>query len=278
MTTARRMAAASRGEMARALKAIADGRCKVVAEGGQVGLADGAGAAVRFRIEVLAALASRGLLRRAGDALRLTPEGSAWLRRATAAADPYQDQHREIEAIEIPLPGGGKALASVNLAESPLGQLARRRDRNGRAFLSEAEVRAGEKLRADYTLGQIMPRVSANWNAAVVTGRRGAPAAEITDAALAARVRVERALDAAGPELAGVLVDVCCFLKGLETVEVERGWPVRSAKVMLKTALAALARHYEPVPAGGAQRGRRRIVSWGAANYRPTIGRRGRQE
>ncbi|PZO81655.1 MAG: hypothetical protein DI629_03715 [Mesorhizobium amorphae] len=157
-----------------------------------------------------------------------------------------------------------------NLNESPLASLMRRRDRQGAPFLSDAEFEAGERLRADWTRGSMMPRLGANWEASVASGRRGSGGAgggvDLSETALAARLRVDKAVTAVGPELAGVLLDVCCFLKGLEQVESERGWPVRSAKIVLKTALGVLARHYRPAEKP------RRSHHWGAEDYRPRIG------
>jgi hypothetical protein len=62
------------------------------------------------------------------------------------------------------------------------------------------------------------PHVTANWSALVPRGRSGPrdPTA-FSDNVIAAKERVGRALRAVGPELAGVLVDVCCELHGLAT-------------------------------------------------------------
>ncbi|WP_309084102.1 DUF6456 domain-containing protein [Chelativorans sp.] len=219
-------------------------------------------------VATLAALARSGVVEEAEGRLTLSPEGRASARREQAPDEPFLAQQIEIGTRRI-LADGAERTVRANLSESPLAQLARLRMRDGKSFLEDGEFRAGERLRADYTRGQIMPRLGANWSEAVASGRRDGREngiADLTDAALAARQRVDNALSAVGPELAGVLVDVCCFLKGLERVEMERGWPVRSAKVVLKTALAALNRHYEP------HRPRRRaILHWGAEGYRPNL-------
>ncbi len=171
------------------------------------------------------------------------------------------------ETIEIE-PG---EKVQVNPMESPLAMLYRRRNADGHAFISEDEFRAGERLRADFTRGSLMPCVTSRWEPrSGSSGHYGAGGmAELTDIALASRIRVERALEAVGPELSGVLIDICCFLKGLETVERERQWPVRSAKVLLKAGLSMLHRHYNPPREG--ERRRSAVLHWGAKDYRPKI-------
>jgi hypothetical protein len=132
-----------------------------------------------------------------------------------------------------------------NAAESPLAWLARR-ERSGslkEMFLSH-RLEAGERLRGDMETAQMLPRVTVDWAfGGAGGGGAGGPAAA-QDAAIAARQRACAALDAVGGDLAGLLVDVCGFLKGLETVEAERGWPRRSAKLALALALERLANHY----------------------------------
>ncbi|QPC87186.1 hypothetical protein GA830_10870 [Mesorhizobium sp. NBSH29] len=217
------------------------------------------------------ALISSGLvLRDKTGSIKLADAGVAWLKRQATSCDPFAGQHRDLAGVRIEMSDGAIATVTANLAESPLAKLLRHKMRNGSAFLSAEEFQAGERLRSDYTRGQIMPRLGAHWEASVSSGRRGGNGmADITDAALASRQRVDLAIDAIGPELAGVLIDICCFLKGLEQVEMERGWPVRSAKVVLKTALGALARHYAPPPKSRRSSG---FVHWGTTDYRPKLG------
>jgi hypothetical protein len=135
--------------------------------------------------------------------------------------------------------------------------------------MPEAALSAGERLLADFTRGQLQPRVTASWEPRLSSrgsGGRGG-VADLADSAMAARLAVNRALEALGPELSGVALDVCCFMKGLEIVERERQWPVRSAKLMLRTALLALSRHYHPP----LQSRRPRMEHWGTQDYRPEL-------
>jgi len=167
-----------------------------------------------------------------------------------AAAEPqinsFRAKHLNVRdhAIETE---DGHAAVLIDDSESPLAWLARRRGRDGRALIAPHQLQAGERLRADFTRAHLMPRTTSNWESPMSSGRRsggGASAGHFTDTMIAARQRVRQALDGAGPEFSGLLLDVCCFLKRLEDIERERAWPARSAKVVLQLALDVLARHY----------------------------------
>jgi len=227
------------------------------------------GRALPLAQAVLAEALRLGLVERRGDRLAATPEARAFLkRRLCDAQTPFAGQHREMAPVAV-VRDGVRETAMANRLESPLSALSRLKDKAGAAFLPESAISAGERLHADFTRGGLQPRMTMSWEPRIAGRQKGEAGAgrEITDTALAARLRVARAVEAVGPELSGVALDVCCFMKGLETVERERQWPARSAKLMLRAALMALARHYAPPAPKG-----RRAHAWGTEGYRPEMG------
>ena len=223
--------------------------------------------------DVRALLAQGALEPDSSGSLGLSAAGRTMVRRLLAGGDDFAGQHQVRAAATTEL-DGERIAVTVDLAESPLAWLRSHKGRDGRPLIDDAAFQAGERLRADFTRGQLMPRVTANWSAAVASGRRGGAGgmAELTEAALSARLRCERALVAVGPEFAGVLVDFCCFLKGIEEIETARGWPKRSAKLVLQLALSALARHYGLSSTAQADGRARGVRHWGSADYRPEVG------
>jgi hypothetical protein len=190
-----------------------------------------------------------------------TPAGRAHARRDTARGDdPFLAQHRSLAQTDLAEPDGFTRV-TINEAESPLLWLYRRRGPDGRPFLDATAFAAGERLRRDLTLARMLPRVTVDWSSPTAGIRGGGGAGTATDAALAARQRATRALDAVGEDIADLLVDVCGFLKSLEDIETARGWPARSGKIVLRLALGRLAQHYGLVPVRGPE-GSRGIRVW----------------
>ena len=209
---------------------------------------------------------SLGLVILEGNSVRATAEALPFLRRALVTpGEGFQEQHRDIDTVTVAVEGARQAVR-VNHLESPLGAAARLKEKSGQPFLPPEAITAGERLHADFTRAHLQPRLTMAYEPRLSTKTRGGAggAADLCDSAMSARFRVGKAMEAIGPELCGVALDVCCFQKGLEIVERERQWPARSAKLMLRTALMALARHYTPPRAAS-----RRNHAWGAEGYRP---------
>jgi hypothetical protein len=235
---------------------------------------------IRCSAHTVSSARARGLLEAEKGCYRLSSAGRAWLRRKRCdmgSEDAFRAQHQErsIRALDPAVPAAGSVL--INDAESPLAWLRRRKDaRTGRPMLDAAQFAAGERLRADYWFAQLSPRITSNWSALMLPTSGGArslqgPSAELRDDVIAARQRVTRALAAVGPELSGVLVDVCCHLQGLEAVEAAAGWPQRAGKLVLQLALTRLARHYGLIAEPGQATRERRVLHWGSADYRPIL-------
>jgi hypothetical protein len=170
--------------------------------------------------------------------------GRAHLRRQEAPGPDaaFFHQHREIADATVETETGIQRVR-VDTEESPLDWLRRRKGRDGEPMIDEASYQAGERLRTDIMLAGLLPGVTARWDAMPRSGGPGSPS-DATDRMVAARQRIRNAFDAVGSDFSDLLTDLCGFLKGLELIERERRWPPRSAKVVVRIALARLAEHY----------------------------------
>ena len=168
------------------------------------------------------------------------------------AQSPFQNQHRFFaERVVMAEDGSGERRLRFNLSESPLLVLGRKRDKDGTAYLTSELVEAGERLREDFELAGMGPKVTQNWERFLTAGAsRGGHGAREDQGSPDARTRFAKAMEALGPGLSDIVFRTCCFLEGLEAAEKRLGWSARSGKVVLKIALERLAAHYEIAPRG----------------------------
>jgi hypothetical protein len=146
---------------------------------------------------------------------------------------------------------GEPRTVTINAAESPLGWMIHRKGAKGAPEFDTPLIAAAERLRQDYTLAHLEPRLTAALDGFVTSGAHGRAAPATVDPpvrALAAKQRFFAALDAVGPELSNILAEVCCLTAGLEQAERNLALPARSGKAVLRLALTRLARHYGFVP------------------------------
>ncbi len=171
------------------------------------------------------------------------------VKRPQTAADRHKAKFMEAEKLFRPTPNAKPERIKVNLGESPIGWLSKRKDAQGRPFLSEEEVEAGERLRADFERAHLGPSVTQDWRRFLTAGKAKKTRTLIDNApdegAEFARERVMEALDVLGPGLADAALRTCCFLEGLEAVEQAMDWSARSGKIVLKIALQRLSDHYD---------------------------------
>lgn len=194
------------------------------------------------------ALTKAGAIRFDADGRgRVTEEGLA--RAARRAADPeeaFAVQHAPREDRPALSPDGAVARVRAVMGQTPLERLARASG-DSSAFLSPREAAAGARLKQDHERSTLHARVTSAWNPVRCDRTRPGPSHGVLDgpdAALAARERVADAYGALGVGLDVAARAVCVEETPLEALERRQNWPRRSAKVVLKIALARLADHY----------------------------------
>jgi hypothetical protein len=194
--------------------------------GGAFLLAGRRGPKASVAAELVERLLAERLVAETGDGITLAANGERWL----AGEGPLTLETRRIKDED-----GREQFVVVNAAESPLSLLRRR------GLIGVVAFEAGEKLRRDYTIGQLSPRMGVDYSAPV---GRHAFRPDLAETVLAARQRFNQAMRAAGPGLSDVLFDVCCYLMSLEDCEQAHVWPRGSARVVISLALERLVQHY----------------------------------
>tara|TARA_R110000824_G_scaffold366730_2_gene555712 strand:- start:242602 stop:243366 length:765 start_codon:yes stop_codon:yes gene_type:complete len=176
----------------------------------------------------------------------LSDVGRAYARRLQCLDDPFRSQHQQ-RAEHIITMAGKPHRVLLNEAETSLVWLSRRKTSSGQPMISKTQLEAGERLQRDFTIAQMDPRVTTDWNfsfGASAAGMRPRDPADVSDMVLAARQRLANAYKAVGTGLSDVLTEICCHQRGLEEIERQFGWPQRSGKVVLQIALDRLVEHY----------------------------------
>ena len=241
--------------------------------GGQQAARDGA----RYRLPggasiaatKIAPLIERGALAGNAAGCRANEETAGWLKRARLDAGALAAQHRVLA------PAGE---ARINLNESPLARLASASGGEA-AFLDRHQAEAGERVRRLVERAQLTPRLTMAYSAARTAGTRQQTARDISDLAADARRALAELHRVLPRDCAGVVLDICGLLKGLQEVERDRGWPRRSAKLVLRIGLEQLAQHWGigPFAIGRARQGRGGLDGRGGAARALRMIRRGRR-
>jgi hypothetical protein len=93
-----------------------------------------------------------------------------WAAEQEPIVDRFRAQHLVLMQRQV-MTEDGRTNVVVDETESPLSWLASRRGRDGRA-LEAHQLEAGERLRADFTRANLMPRITSDWSNPSSAGRR----------------------------------------------------------------------------------------------------------
>lgn len=168
----------------------------------------------------------------------VTAEGRRAFRELTANQENNARLGRDQPEAD-PAAAGSAANPRYIVVENPILSLSRRKDKNGKPFISKEQLSAGEHLRQDYELSGLSVE-----DLQLAKDQLAIANASLPKGVTSARQRLKQALDDLGPGLAEAAFECCCLQRGLEVTEKKMGWSSRSGKIVLRIALTRLLRHY----------------------------------
>jgi Domain of unknown function (DUF6456) len=167
----------------------------------------------------------------------------AFMPRAKPANSPasiFANRSHPDDMLDPAQPVRRHRIVSVNTNENALTWL------YARGLISHRQLAAGERLRADFARGGLMPQVTMRWDASPPsTGRRGALSGDGGTAAMIdAKRRFLGCMDAIGAGLADIAWRVVCHGEAMTAAERALAWPGRSGRVVLALALDRIGDWY----------------------------------
>jgi hypothetical protein len=161
-------------------------------------------------------------------------------------SEPYLSQHQIHELVSRRVDGSLKKL-NINLAESPLGWLRKRKNKDGEYLISIEQFEAAERFRCDYEMSTNSSSLTANYDGVPISKsvRSASSGLMFGEKQLDAKRRYDMAVKAMGSGLSDSVIRVCCYLEGFQTTEKFLGWPSRSVKLVMTMALDRLVEHYK---------------------------------
>lgn len=121
----------------------------------------------------------------------------------------------------------------------------RRSETGGRSgFLEPHHLEAARRVTRLFERAHLAQRTTMRYTPLPAAARNTGTHGEITDMAAEARKALNELYEILPADCAAVVIDVCCYDKGLQAIETERGWPRRSAKLVLRIGLDHLASQF----------------------------------
>ncbi len=193
---------------------------------------------VNLALDEVKKLASEGIIDFQKGNISINPLSKGWLKRKMASKqEQYCDQHRNVKI--------NRKGVKLNINESPISRLTLTSAKKD-PYLKAHHIEAAKRFSQLFERANLRSKITMSYNDGQLVSSKNSynVKTDISDLAIDARKKVGQLLTNLPNDCASIIIDVCGYEKGLQTIESERGWPRRSAKLVLRIGLEQLAQNF----------------------------------